>query len=100
MSRFIVSIFVVAALSCASIPPKPSKTQLQCAAACAGIDALECWDTPDLATAVSAASQFITCTSACDSNPAFSLELDPKCFVDRPGTCEELAECLELSAGK
>jgi hypothetical protein len=100
MSRFITSIFVVAvALSCASVP-KPTKTQLQCAAACAGIDALECWDSPDLATAVSVASQFVTCTSACNADPEFSLELDPKCFVDRPGTCEELADCLELSVGK
>jgi hypothetical protein len=99
MSRFIASIVCVVALSCASIP-KPSKTQMQCAAVCAGIDALECWDTPDLSTAVSVASQFVSCERACDADPGFSLELDPMCFVGRPDTCEELAKCLNLKVGE
>ena len=99
MIRFIVAICTVVAFSCASIP-KPSKIQMQCAAVCANIDALDCWNTSDIISVISAASQFVTCERACDMIPDFSLDFDPMCFIDRPDTCEKIAKCIKLTTGK
>lgn len=76
------------------------KTHAACAAACTGINALECWDSPDLMAVLNSASQFVSCESACEADPSFAVDVDMSCFAARPATCKEVAECLDLRASK
>ena len=68
----------------------------RCAAACVGINALNCWDSPDLSTALAASTRFMSCETACAADPSFSVDLDISCFVDAPQSCEAVAECIDL----